>query len=127
MQTLRVEYQRQQNVSRNGGVGGFNLPERANNRDNGNGQLRAQVQGLFGRSTLNEFHVEVRDAWNNQASVSTEPSVNVLDAFNAGGSGINTQSNQRTVDIADNLDFTIGRKHATRVGFELFGGRYTLR
>src|SRR4029079_15650750 len=50
--------------------------------------------------------------------------INVLDAFNAGGSGINTRSNQRTLDLADNLDFTIGRKHATRVGFELFGGRY---
>ena len=124
MQTLRVEYQRQQNVSRNGGVGGFNLPERANNRDNGNGQLRAQVQGLFGRSTLNEFHVEWRDTWNNQVSISDAPSINVLDAFNAGGSGINTRSNQRTFDIADNLDFTIGRKHATRVGVELFGGRY---
>ena len=124
MQTLRVEYQRQQNVSRNGGVGGFNLPERANNRTNGNGQLRAQVQGLFGRSTLNEFHVEYRDTWNNQLSVSPAPSVNVLDAFNAGGSGINTRSSQRTFDVADNLDFTIGRKHATRVGFELFGGRY---
>jgi len=124
MQTLRVEYQRQQSVSRNGGVGGFNLPERANNRDNGNGQLRAQVQGLFGRSTLNEFHVEWRDTWNNQLSVSTAPSINVLDAFNAGGSGINTRSNQRTFDVADNLDFTIGRKHATRVGVELFGGRY---
>ena len=124
MQTLRVEYQRQQNVSHNGGVGGFNLPERANNSDDGNGQLRAQVQGLFGRSTLNEFHVEYRDAWNHQLSVSSAPSVNVLDAFNAGGSGINVRSNQRTFDIADNLDFTIGRKHATRVGFELFGGRY---
>jgi len=124
MQTLRVEYQRQQNVSRNGGVGGFNLPERANNRDNGNGQLRAQVQGLFGRSTLNEFHLEWRDTWNNQVSVSAAPAVNVLDAFNAGGSGINTHSNQRTFNVADNLDFTIGRKHATRVGFELSGGRY---
>ena len=124
MQTLRIEYQRQQNVSRNGGVGGFNLPERANNRENGNGQLRTQVQGLFGRSTLNEFHVEWRDTWNTQLSISDAPSINVLDAFNAGGSGINTRSNQRTFDIADNLDFTIGRKHATRVGVELFGGRY---
>ncbi|HEU5257506.1 MAG TPA: TonB-dependent receptor [Vicinamibacterales bacterium] len=124
MQTLRIEYQRQQNVSRNGGVGGFNLPERANNRENGNGQLRTQVQGLFGRSTLNEFHVEWRDTWNTQVSISDAPSINVLDAFNAGGSGINTRSNQRTFDIADNLDFTIGRKHATRVGVELFGGRY---
>jgi len=124
MQTLRVDYQRQQNVARNGGVGGFNLPERATNRDNGNGQLRTQVQGLFGRSTLNEFRVEVRDVWNHQVPVSTAPSVNVLDAFNAGGAGINTRSSQRTFDVSDNLDFTIGRKHATRVGFELFGGRY---
>jgi hypothetical protein len=124
MQTLRVDYQRQQNVARNGGVGGFNLPERAINRDNGNGQLRTQVQGLFGRSTLNEFRVEFRDVWNHQVSVSTAPSVNVLDAFNAGGSGVNTRSSQRTFDVSDNLDFTIGRKHATRVGFELFGGRY---
>jgi hypothetical protein len=124
MQTLRVDYQRQQNVARNGGVGGFNLPERAINRDNGNGQLRTQVQGLFGRSTLNEFRVEFRDVWNHQVSVSTAPSVNVLDAFNAGGSGVNTRSSQRTFDASDNLDFTIGRKHATRVGFELFGGRY---
>ena len=124
MQTLRVEYQRQQNVSLNGGVGGFNLPERANNRDNGNGQTRLQLQGLIGRSTLNEFHVEFRDAWNNQVSVSAAPSVNVLDAFNAGGSGINTRSTQRTFEVADNLDFTIGRKHATRVGCEVFGGRY---
>ena len=124
MQTLRVDYQRQQNVARNGGVGGFNLAERATNRDNGNGQLRTQVQGLFGRSTLNEFRVEFRDVWNHQASTSTAPSVNVLDAFNAGGSGINTRSSQRTFDVSDNLDFTIGRKHATRVGFELFGGRY---
>jgi len=123
-QTLRVEYQRQQNVVRNGGVGGFNLPERATNRDNGNGQLRTQVQGLFGRSTLNEFRVEFRDVWNHQASVSDAASVNVLDAFNAGGSGINTRSSQRTANISDNLDFTIGGKHATRVGFELFGGRY---
>src|SRR5258705_6833624 len=124
MQTLRVEYQRQQNVSRNGGVGGFNVPERVNNRDNGNGQARLQVQGLIGSSTLNEFHVELRDAWNNQVSVSAAPSVNVLDAFNAGGSGINTRSTQRTFEVADNLDFTIGRKPATRVGFEVFGGRY---
>ena len=124
MQTLRIEYQRQQSVSRNGGVGGFNLAERANNRDFGNGQLRTQVQGLFGRSTLNEFHVEYRNSWNDQLSVSSAPSINVLDAFNTGGSGINTRSSQHTVDIADNLDFTIGRKHATRVGFDVFGGRY---
>jgi hypothetical protein len=123
-QTLRVEYQRQQNVVRNGGVGGFNLPERATNRDNGNGQVRTQVQGLFGPTTLNELRVEFRDVWNRQASVSDAASVNVLDAFNAGGSGINTRSSQRTVNVSDNLDFTLGRQHATRVGFELFGGRY---
>ena len=123
-QTLRLEYQWRQSSSLNGGVGGFNLPDRANNRHNDNGEARIQVQGLIGRSTLNEFHLEFTHAGSDVASVSKAASVNVLDAFNAGGAGVNSSSNTRTFEAADNLDFTIGRKHAMRVGFLLFGGRY---
>jgi len=123
-QTLRLEYQWRQNSTLNGGVGGFNLPDRANNRSNDNGQARIQVQGLIGRSTLNEFHLEFVHASNMQTSVSKAVAVNVLDAFNAGGAGVNTNSNTRTFEAEDNVDFTIGRKHAMRVGFLLSGGQY---
>ena len=123
-QTLRVEYQWRQNASLNGGVGGFNLPDRATNRHNDNGEARIQVQGLIGRSTLNEFHLELTHASNELTSASKAVTVNVLDAFNAGGAGVNTNSTTRTFEAADNVDFTIGRKHAMRVGFLLSGGRY---
>lgn len=123
-QTLRVEYELGRNELINGGVGGFNLPERATNRRGDNGQLRLQVQGLIGRSTLNEFHVEFNHASSEVSSVSRAVAVNVLDAFNAGGAGIDNSSNTRTFEAADNLDFTIGRKHAMRVGFLVNGGRY---
>ena len=48
----------------------------------------------------------------------------MLDAFNAGGAGVNSHSTNRTFEIADNLDFTIGRKHAMRVGALVTGGLY---
>ena len=123
-QTLRVDYELNRNETLNGGAGGFNLPERATNRHGTNGQLRAQVQGLIGRSTLNELHVEYVHASTAVESVSKAASVNVLDAFNTGGAGVNNSSHTRTFEAADNLDFTIGRKHAMRVGLLVTGGRY---
>lgn len=123
-QTLRVEYQRRQQEAINQGVQGFNLPERATNRDNDSGQARIQIQGLIGRSTLNEFHVEFNHAANTSTSVSQAVAINVLDAFNAGGAGVNSRANTKTFEVADNVDFTIGRKHAMRVGFLLTGGTY---
>jgi len=123
-QTLRIEYELGRNELLNGGVGGFNLPERATNRHGTNGQLRGQVQGLIGRSTLNEFHVEFNHSSNEVSSVSKAVAVTVLDAFNAGGAGVNNSSHNRTFEVADNLDFTIGRKHAMRVGALVTGGLY---
>jgi hypothetical protein len=54
----------------------------------------------------------------------TTPSINVIDAFNKGGAGVSNNSQSRTVEVADNFDFSIGRKHAMRVGALLEGGRY---
>jgi len=123
-QTLRAEYELGGNETLNGGAGGFNLPERATNRTNTTGQLRLQVQGLIGRSTLNEFHVEYNHASTVVESVSRAVSVNVLDAFNGGGAGVNNSSKTRRIEAADNLDFTVRRTHAMRVGFLLEIGKY---
>ena len=62
-QTLRVEYRRGDNSTDNLGVGGFNLPERALRPQRvGNHQVRAQVQGLLGKTTLNEIAAAVHAA-----------------------------------------------------------------
>ena len=115
-QTLRVEYRRSESDSRNQGVGDFTLPERATERHNNEHQVRFQVQGIVGKATLHEIRVQFNKGANENASLSTLPTINVLDAFNKGGAGVNSTSSNRTLEVADNVDFNIGRSHAMRVG-----------
>ena len=123
-QTLRIEYRRSQNTSRNQGVGDFTLPERAVERNRREHQVRFQVQGLVGKTTLHEIRVQVNQEANESASLTSAPSINVLDTFNRGGAGLNSAGSSRTFEIADNLDFSIGRAHAMRVGLMFEGGTY---
>ncbi len=123
-QTLRIEYRRSQNTSRNQGVGDFTLPERAVERNRSEHQVRFQVQGLIGKTTLHEVRVQVNQGSNESSSLTSSPSINVLDTFNRGGAGINSTGSSRTVEVPDNLDFNIGRTHAMRVGLLFEGGSY---
>jgi outer membrane receptor for ferrienterochelin and colicin len=123
-QTLRAEVRREENISSNLGVGGFNLPERAFDRSGNTLQLRTQLQGLVGKSRLNEVRLQVFRNETAVKSLSGAPSIIVLDAFSKGGAGQASTSSNHTFELADNFDFTIGRKHQMRVGLLLEGGRY---
>jgi len=120
-QTLRLEYRRTENQSRNQGVGDFTLPERAVERNRSDNQFRFQIQGLIGKTTLHEIRVQFNASANDASSISGAPSVNVLDAFNKGGAGVNSTGSSRSFEVADNLDFNIGRAHAMRVGVLIEG------
>jgi hypothetical protein len=124
-QTLRLEYRNSEGSNHNLGVGGFNLMERAYERSNSEKQVRAQVQGLVGKTTLNELRFQYNTQSTEATSASNLPSVVVLETFSAGGAGVNSNGATKTFELADNLDFSIGRKHAMRVGFLLDGGRYS--
>ena len=123
-QTLRLEARRGENVSQNNGVGGFNLPERAYDRTGSSLQVRGQLQGLVGRNWLNEIRLQYNQSSNTTTSASSAPSIVVLDAFSRGGAGQASESSNRTFELADNFDFTVGRSHQMRVGFLLEGGEY---
>ena len=43
------------------------------------------------------------------------PAIIVQDAFSSGGAGANNENNAHTVDISDDFDFNVGRKHQMRV------------
>ena len=43
----------------------------------------------------------------------------VLDAFNIGGAQRAGGRRTREIELADNLDFTLGKKHAMRTGIEM--------
>jgi len=83
-QTLRVEYRRGDNSTDNLGVGGFNLQDRAYDRNGSNHQVRAQVQGLLGKTTLNELRLEITQQSSQAASLSNAPAVIVLARVRAG-------------------------------------------
>jgi len=121
-QTLRVEYRRSNNASHNQGVGDFTLPERAVERTNNEHQVRFQIQGLIGKTTLHEVRVQFNRNGNEQSSFSDAPTIDVLQTFNRGGAGVNSHGSTRSLEVADNLDFNIGRKHAMRVGALIEGG-----
>jgi len=123
-QTFRLEVRRGENFSENLGVGGFNLPERGYERSSRSLQVRTQLQGLVGKSWLNEIRLQYNQQRNETTSGSQAPSIIVLDAFSRGGAGQASQSSNREFELADNFDFTIGRRHQMRAGFLLEGGEY---
>ena len=123
-QTLRLEYRHGENATENSGVGGFNLAERAFNTNSSNNQLRAQAQGIVGKSMLHEVRLQMYWQSSAQSSLSSAPTIVVLDTFTKGGAGVSSRGSQRTFELAENLDFNIGRKQQMRVGYLLEGGRY---
>jgi hypothetical protein len=123
-QTVRFEYRRSEDARHNLGVGDFNLMERAYDRSSHGDQVRGSLQTILGRSTLNEFRVEYNHQDSLSQSLSNEPAVVVIDAFSRGGAGVANDGSNRTLEVADNLDFNVG-KHAMRLGILFESGAYT--
>jgi Carboxypeptidase regulatory-like domain len=122
-QTFRFEYRRSEDARHNLGVGDFNLMERAYDRSSNSDQVRASVQTILGRSALNEFRVEFNHQDSLSESMSDAPTIIVIDAFSRGGAGVSSEGSDRALEVANNLDFNIG-KHAMRAGFLLESGAY---
>jgi hypothetical protein len=122
-QTMRFEYRRGEDARTNLGVGDFNLLERAFNRASTDHQVRTSLHSILSRSAFNEFRFEWNGEETASSSVSDAPAIIVIDAFSSGGAGVSSEGSTRTVEVADNLDFTVG-KHAMRAGFLLEAGAY---
>lgn len=122
-QTMRLEYRRSEDARHNLGVGDFNLMERGFERSSNEHQVRTSLQSVVGRSALNEFRVQ----WNYEeaasASMSGAPAVIVIDAFSSGGAGVSSEGSTRTLEVADNFDFNVGR-HAMRAGMLFEAGAF---
>ena len=123
-QTFRFEYRRTDDTRSNLGVGDFSLLSRAYTRSNREHQVRASVQSILGKASLNELRVQFSQQTTAASSASDLPAVIVIDAFSSGGAGVLNQGSTRGLEIADNLDFTRG-KHAMRAGVLLETGAYS--
>jgi len=123
--TLRLNYQRQASEGRNQGLGNFDLIERARETESSGNMLRAQIQGVIGKSSLNEIRFQFNRNTNATTSITQGETIIIQDASGMGSGGVNNKAQSSTFELADNFDFTPHKNHQMRVGLMLEGGTYS--
>ncbi len=113
--SIRGEYQRRSDSRRHLGVGDFDLPDRAYETESATDTLRLRNTRVLGKKAFSELRVEVSQTESTDAPASLDPTIRVNDAFVSGGAGRLGTRKGRELELAQNIDFTIG-KHALRTG-----------
>ena len=121
--TLRANYQRNGTSSSNLGVGDYDLPARAYSRDTTEDVFRVSQSGPFARNFFNETRFQLRHQTSESSSLTDAPTLQVLDAFTAGGAQIEGGRHGTDIELATDIDYAKGR-HSARAGFLLEAGRY---
>jgi hypothetical protein len=122
-QLLRLEYSRNGNSQGNLGVGQFDLPTRAYDSESLEHEVRISNSGSLGK-LRNEARFSLE--WDDSSSTSLldEVTVRVQDTFTSGGAQVRGGRTSKVIEFADNMDFSLGKKHALRSGVLLEGGWY---
>lgn len=123
-QLMRLEYRNELDERENLGVGDFDLPDRAYNRTRRGNTVRFSLNGLLLPKVANELKVQFAHDVTELSSFSGDPAIVVIDNFATGGAGQESDRRGRTLEIEDNVDFQIGKKHRMRAGFLLEGMWY---
>jgi hypothetical protein len=123
-QQMRFEYRNEMDERENLGVGDFDLQDRAYTRTRSGNTLRFSLNGLLLPKVANELKVQFARDVTETTSFSDDPAIVVLDYFSTGGAGQFSDRRGRVLEIEDNIDFQIGKKHRMRAGFLLEGMWY---
>lgn len=113
---IRAEYSRRNNDRGNLGVGDFDLPSRAYSTENDVDTFRLRNTRVIGKKVFSELKFEYSGTAATTTPFSTDPTVRVNDAFTTGGAGQSGGRDSREIELAQNFDFTIRRKHSMRAG-----------
>lgn len=123
-QLLRVEFRSEADERENLGVGDFDLQERGYMTKGYERSLRFSLNGLIAPRVAHELKVRFEADRTETTSYSSEPAVIVIDAFSTGGAGQEGDRRGRLIEIEDNIDWEIGRKHRMRAGVQLESAWY---
>ncbi|MCC7125225.1 MAG: TonB-dependent receptor [Acidobacteria bacterium] len=113
---IRAEYERRSTDRGNLGVGDFDLASRGYDTEQINDQFRIRNTGVIGRKVFRELRFEYTSSEQVTNPYSTAPTIRVNDAFTSGGAGQSGVRSSREIEISQNFDFTIRRRHAMRAG-----------
>lgn len=121
--SIRAEYQRRTQDRSNLGVGDFNLAERAWSSDSATDTLRVRNTRTIGKKVFSDLKFEFVQTTSENQSLSSSPTLQVLDAFTAGGAGQTGVRDGRQFVIDQGFDFTV-RKHSMRAGLLFEAGHW---
>jgi hypothetical protein len=101
-----------------GGAGGYTLPERGQNSSNQNQTVTMSETFLISASLVHEARLRFQHEVSNTTAVSQGMAINVLDAFNGGGSPCcPTSTHQNQLDFQDYLTWT-HKRHTFKAGIQ---------
>ena len=115
-QQMLFEVQRNYIKRDNLGVGDFDLPSRAYTSETADTAVRFALNGTIVPKVAHELRVRFESSYAKQSSASADPTVIVQGAFSTGGAGKNSNRQAKTLEVADNIDWTVAKKHAFRAG-----------
>jgi len=121
---LRLEFDHRTTDRENLGVGDFDLPERGYDTRRVNDSVRLRSTGLIGRKMFRETKLEWTRSDGSTTPYSDLPTFRVNDAFTSGGAGQSGVRSSHEIEFAQNIDFTIGRRHSLRAGLLIEAGRW---
>jgi hypothetical protein len=113
---IRAEYEHRTTGRGNLGVGDFDLPERAYDTDQVSDQFQFRNTRVLGKKVFSDLRFEYTSSDLDTLPLSALPTVRVNEAFTAGGAGQSGVRSTREIELAQNFDFTIRRRHALRAG-----------
>ena len=116
--TLTARYQYFRDTDTNEGVGGLSLPSTGYNETSTEHTVQISDTQVFGAKVINESRFQYLRDGNEQAPVSTAPTVNVLGSFVTGGA-----SSGREVSHIDHYELQNYTSIALGTHFLKFGGR----
>ena len=122
--TIGFQYRHSENESPLGGVGGFNLPERATGSNSSDNTLRFSLTTIASEHAVNELRLQLGRRSNQSRGLSNEVAINVLDSFYGGGGQSFLDNTNRNLDFANILTYT-HKTHTIKTGFTAEAERFT--
>ncbi|MFL6273754.1 MAG: TonB-dependent receptor domain-containing protein [Blastocatellia bacterium] len=118
--TLGFQYRRSTNESQRSSGGGFSLPERATQSSSSEDTLRFALTTIASEHAVNELRLQLSRRNSDAAALSDAIAINVLDAFNGGGSQSFTDNVNRNLDLTDTLTYSY-KSHTFKGGWRAEG------
>jgi len=123
-QSIRVDLSGNGRTAQNQGIGQFDLPERAFTSIDDSGAFRVGHHATLNRRYVNDLRLAVE--WESTAvsPLSSARAVRVLDAFTSGGAQQQGERRSRTLEIENELEFTVLQRHRITAGASVDGSDY---